>query len=140
MTQARAYAGVVARKTVLFALVAALAVVGTSCGDGDERPSDAAWQSDWATVSALVPTEQALIDGGRELCDVVLADLHEQTPALLPTPSELLDDPVRQWIEHAEAIAFECPIDNTEARTSRYHELSILSAEISAGLAADAEV
>lgn len=120
-------------------LLAALAVGAAACGDSDDRPSDAAWESTWTRVSALVPTEQELIDGGRDLCDSVLADLHEQTPDLLPAPDAVLEGPVQEWIEHAEAIAFECPVSDTEFRENRYHELTILAAEISAGLAADAD-
>lgn len=105
---------------------------------GDDRPSDAEWRAVWDEERDALPAADALLTGGEELCGDLLGRLRVDLPALLPTPTEALDDAVEAWIRHAESIAFDCP-DDRDDLDERLDELDVLAAEIDAGLAADTD-
>ena len=115
--------------------VAIVAIAVAGCGD-DDRPSDADWAVAWEAERALVPAQDELVAGGRELCDELVGTYRERFDDLRPTPSAALDDAVDAWIEQAEQIVFECS-DDAAVLTDEYDELRVLEAEIDAGLAAD---
>jgi hypothetical protein len=102
----------------------------------DDRPSDAAWQAVWEREQTVMPDADAIIAGGEDLCGALVGQLRLTAPALLPSPTEALDDAVRAWIGHAEGIAFDCPDDRAEL-DARFDALAVLAAEVDAGLSTD---
>lgn len=116
--------------------IAAIALIAGSCG-GDDRPSDAEWAVEWARERALVPTAEALTDGGRPLCDDLVGEYRESMSRLTPTPSAAIDGAVEDWVEQAESLVFECPSDVGEI-AARLADLDVLAAEVDAGLDTDA--
>lgn len=107
-----------------------------ACG-GDERPTDAAWRSTWVARRALVPSADAIVAGGEDLCGDLVGRYRVELPALFPTPDEALDGVVREWSSQAESLVFDCPDDRAEI-DERLLDLDVVAAEIDAGLAADA--
>jgi hypothetical protein len=118
----------------VLATAVATAAAFVAC-DGGDRPSDAAWHTEWEEQRDAFPSADALLSGGRELCDRLVGELRAELPALVPTPTEALDDAVQAWSDHAETIAFECRDDPAEL-AEQYDQLDILAAEIDSGLAA----
>ncbi len=106
------------------------------CGGGDDRPSDADWDTQWTSARAAVPTADELLDGGQPLCDQLVGEFRQVFADLTPTPTEALDGSVIDWIDLAESIAFDCTSDRAEL-DRRYDELYVLEAEIDAGLRTD---
>lgn len=110
-------------------------VLAAACGD--DRPSDEAWRADWERRQELVPDVDTIIDGGSDFCGELLGEFRVELTQLLPSPTEVLDEAVQAWIDHADTIAFECPSDRT-VLVERMRQLDLLAAEIDAGLNADA--
>ncbi len=119
-------------------LVTTWLVVATVVGCGDDRPDIATWRGVWETRQALVPSAEAIVDGGQDFCGERLGVFRTDMPALLPTPADELDGAVEEWIAHAETIVFECPTDLTDL-TSRFEALDVLAAEVDAGVAAETD-
>ena len=115
--------------------IASLIVVA-SCGAGDDRPTDAEWQSIWQQKRDEFPDAETLLAGGTEFCDALIGELRVSLPDLRPAPTEALDDAVQAWINHAETIAFECPHD-ASLLDDALKVLAVFEAEIDAGLLAD---
>jgi hypothetical protein len=122
-----------ARRTLLIGVLAPLAL--SACSDED-RPTDGEWEQLWLGERDEFPSAETFLAGGQEFCDRLLGELRVDLPALLPTPAEGLDDAVDSWVKHAESIAFDCPSDRDEL-DDRLETLTILAAEVDAGLAAD---
>jgi hypothetical protein len=112
-----------------------IAVALAACG-GDDRPSNAAWQVEWALRRDAFPDADQLVAGGRDLCDQLVGQLRGDLPELVPTPTEALDEAVQAWSDHAETIVFECRDDPSEL-ADQYDTLDILAAEIDSGISAD---
>jgi hypothetical protein len=117
--------------------VTALAIgVLAACG-GDDRPTATSWRGVWESRQALVPTADAISDGGQDLCGERLGLFRAEMPKLLPTPAEELDSAVGEWVSHAETMVFECPTDPADL-AERFEILDVLAAEVDAGLIAEA--
>ena len=116
--------------------VATLLALVVACG-GSDRPSDDAWRETWERQRILVPDADTIVAGGAEFCGELVGELRVELAELRPTPTEALDDPVDDWIAHAENIAFDCPDDRADL-ANRLRTLDLIAAEIEAGLAADA--
>ena len=117
-------------------LAVALCVVVAACGGGNDRPTDEAWRETWEQKRREIPSVEAFLAGGTELCDALVGELRVSLPDLKPTPDEALDDAVQAWVNHAQTIAFECPHDPSQLAEA-LALLAILEAEIDAGLLAD---
>lgn len=104
-----------------------------SCAGTTARPSSAEWSSDWAERQLLIPDAMTIVAGGQPLCDELNGLFRVELPELLPTPAEVLDDPVDQWIERAVSIVFECSSDEA-VLGGQLESLSVLTAEIDGGL------
>jgi len=96
------------------------------------RPTASEWESDWNAVVSLIPDESLLDDDPTGVCQEVLVSLREQKETLFPSPDELLDETVRQWLEVAEGMFFDCPPPNGFSES--YAQLDELAAEVDAGL------
>lgn len=116
------------------ALTLLLAVGLSACGD--ERPADAVWATEWQREQSLVPTASEFAAGGQELCDALVGRMRSALDRLVPTPAEALDAAVEAWRDHAASLAFDCPSDSGEIER-RLDELSVLAAEVDAGLDAE---
>jgi hypothetical protein len=124
------------RRSVVAGICGCLLVLAAACG-GDDRPSDEAWRREWERRQELIPDVDAIIDGGSDFCGELLGEFRVELTQLLPSPSEVLDEAVQAWIDHADTIAFECPSDRADL-AERMRQLDLLAAEIDAGLEADA--
>lgn len=117
-------------------LVAVTVVAAAACGTDDGRPDDAAWAPVWETQRDSVPSAAVFLDQGPGLCSELVGRLRSGRQDLLPTPIEELDAAVRAWINHAESIAFDCPISDPDMLRDRLRGLDVLTAEVDAGLIA----
>ena len=117
-------------------LVTTWLMVATVVACGNARPDIATWRDVWESRQSLVPTADAIVDGGQDFCGERLGVFRTDMPALLPTPADELDGAVEEWIAHAETIVFECPTDLADL-TSRFETLDVLAAEVDAGVAAE---
>ncbi len=118
-------------------LVAVTIVAAAACGTDDARPDDAVWAPVWQAQRDSVPAAEVFLDQGQVLCSDLVGQLHAGREELLPTPVEELDAAVRDWVSHAESIAFDCPTNDPDRLRDRLHGLDVLAAEVEAGLAAD---
>lgn len=114
------------------ALLSAAAVFGLIACGGDDRPSLAGWEIEWRAIEAQVPTEVAALD--QAACEQLLGDLRTTREEVVPTPVEALDAAVTEWIDVAEALAFDCEQHPDPA--AAVEELRVLAAEIDAGVEA----
>lgn len=116
---------------------AACAVLLVACSSEPDRPSDAAWTPTWEQTRDLVPTAETLVDEGEARCESVLGEVRAAREDLVPTPSEVLDDTVDDWISRVESVMFDCPVDDADDLRDRLHDIDVVTAEIDAGLLAD---
>lgn len=116
------------------ALLLGSALVTVGCGA--DRPTGEAWAAEWEREQLIAPSLGDLVDGGAERCDELTGRFREVLPRLTPSPGEALDDAVEAWVAHAESLVFDCPDDAAEIER-RLDELSVLAAEIDAGLATE---
>ncbi len=115
-------------------ILVALAVgVGAACTDPGERPTEAEWITEWEQRRELIPDADSILDGGRELCDELDGQLRVSLPELLPSPYEILDDPVGEWTSHAVSLVFECSADESTI-VEQLETLDFLAAEVDGGL------
>jgi hypothetical protein len=101
------------------------------------RPDGARWGAEWARARALVPSaDESERDVAQKACEILLVGARRARETLLPTPSRVLDDPIRDWIEQAESLGFTCPAANGHAEANReaITSLHVLEAEIEAAL------
>ena len=111
-------------------LVLVVAVVVAACGP--VRPTVAEWENDWDAIVALIPDESSLGTDPEALCEATLVSLRDQKETLFPAPDDLIAGSVRQWLEVAEGMFFECP--PSDGFSDSYDQLEILEAEIEAGV------
>jgi hypothetical protein len=113
---------------VLIALVLGLA----ACGGA--RPTASAWSITWENTLNLVPEQSDLgEDPPKEQCETILASLREAQEDVIPTPDDLLDLTVNEWLLVAEGAFFECPPPEG-GFDGAYRKLSQLEAEVDAFL------
>lgn len=117
-------------------LVGALAgIVLSACAGG--RPTFDEWLPLWEHAVGAIPTEEVVVSAtSQALCESTLADLRVHQGSLVPTPRDSIDDTVRDWIEVAERIFFECP--PVGGFSQSYAELRRLATEIDAVIALEA--
>lgn len=115
-------------------LITTVAAAGLLAGCADDRPSSTEWAERWEAKQALVPTQAAMIDGGRSFCDQLVADLRTQLDDLEPTPSESIDPALESWSAHLRTLAFECPADPSIV-ADELATIDALGAEIETALA-----
>lgn len=121
-------------------IVALLIVFAASACSGDQRPTNEEWEPVWLEAVGGFPTMDELGDPpDPDECNDALVSLREVAPGLTPTPDVSLDDPVRNWVNLAEEIVFECPPDGTGVASLEegYRELARLEAEVAAVLGMD---
>ncbi len=107
--------------------------VGAGCTDVGERPTEADWLPEWEQRQGLIPDADTILQGGRDLCDALDGQFRVSLPELLPSPAEVLDDPVGEWISHAVSIVFECSKDEATI-AEQLQTLNVLAEEIDGGL------
>ena len=121
----------------LIALTVAGALTLASCADNG-RPDLDQWVTDWAEMTATVPTIARLgSPPDRELCSHILGQIREGQKDLVPTPDLALDLVVREWFTVAEDAMFECPPSSSQFPSLEYayRELARLEAEVDSVLA-----
>lgn len=95
------------------------------------RPELLAWEDTWATARAVVPTIEVLRgEDTSDVCNRALGRLRELREELLPTPDEVLDVTVDEWLGVAEGMLFECPPVNDPDYSTSFATLSRIEAEI----------
>ncbi len=122
------------RRWRLFVALLACVIV-TACSTNDARPTAATWAPEWEQRKGLIPDVEALLDGGREYCDQLDGQYRVSLAELLPSPIDVLDEPVSEWSAHAASIVFGCSEDEA-VLADQLETLDVLAAEIDAGLAA----
>lgn len=115
-------------------LVCLAAAIATAPACDEPRADDAAWRAEWDAVTGLVPPQDELERGGRELCEATLGALRTARPLLDPPPDPALDATVTGWFDVAELTFFECPPDGepVEGFAAAYDELGRIEAEVDA--------
>ncbi len=113
-----------------------LAGVGVGCSTSEDRPTESAWKVEWEQRQQLIPDAEALLTGGREYCDQLDGEFRVALRELLPSPLEVLDDPVDAWILHAVSIVFECS-DDESTLADQLETLEVLAAEVDGGLSVE---
>lgn len=108
--------------------------VGLGACGGDDRPTVADWQAEWLIDRSLVPTEDQVVSGGKELCDELVGEFRDEFGGLTPSPVESLDATVEDWVQLTESLVFDCPHDDESDLAHRYAEIQILNDEIVAGI------
>ncbi len=121
------------RRSRLFVVVLACVIVA-SCSTNEDRPTAAEWAPQWEQRKSLIPDVEALLEGGREYCDELDGQFRVSLAELLPSPIDVLDEPVDAWSAHAATIVFGCSHDEA-VLTEQLETLDVLAAEIDAGLA-----
>ncbi len=120
-------------KPVRAPLITAVLVAGLSACGGSTRPDSDTWRRQWEAERDRIPTAQDFAAAGIEGCDELQGHFRTALPPLLPSPDDVLDDTVTEWIDRAERLAFDCP-DDAEVIADEIAEIDTLSAEIEAGL------
>lgn len=123
----------------MLVLVLSLALI-VACSPADRRPSAAEWVPRWEAVQALVPPLEEIPDPpDRERCHEVFVLVREEGRELLPSPDPAVDGPVREWVEVADSVFFQCPPHTPpiDSFAVGYEELRRLAAEVDAGLFLD---
>ncbi len=115
------------------AIILAMALAIAACGSDDDRPTAAEWRPVWDAARALVPSEAEIAEAGEEVCGSFLGEVRASREDLLPTPREVLDGSVRDWIAEAESIGLDCP-DPGDDLSERLGDLAVLAAEVDGGL------
>jgi len=113
--------------------VAVAVGVGAGCTDVGERPTEAEWLPEWEQRQELIPDTNTILEGGRDLCDELDGQFRVSLPELLPSPAEVLDDPVSAWISHAVSIVFECSKDESTV-VQQLETLEVLAEEVDGSL------
>lgn len=122
------------------ATVAAIAVVAglalDGCAEVGERPAASEWTQPWQRAQAVLPApDQLPFPQDTETCGRVLGDLRGTRDDLFPTPDELLDDLVRNWLATAETAYFECFEPSGQATAARvYADLDRLEDQVTTAL------
>ena len=113
-----------------------IAALFTGCSDdggGDDgRPAVGSWTATWEERQRLIPSAEAILNGGPDLCGERLGTLRTELPDLRPAPTEALDSALEDWISLAETVMFECPTDPDEL-ADQLDTLATLAAEVDAG-------
>ena len=120
-------------------LIIALALLTAACAD-DSRPTVAQWQPQWESVQALIPEPADLGDPpDTEVCGQAHVAIRNESLTLFPTPDRTINDPLRDWIEVAKGMFFECPPHEPGMRgfDEAYAELDRFAAEIDAVITLD---
>lgn len=112
----------------LMLVVSTMLILGLSACSGG-RPTFAEWLPFWTHTIGSIPGEDFVSsDTSQEVCEQTLADLRIHQGSLLPTPDEAIDATVRDWIDVAEQVFFECP--PIGGFSDSFAELRRLEAEI----------
>jgi hypothetical protein len=100
------------RRTVVWGLLLTAVVTITACGSTPLKE----WEATWAeTLTGIPPMEEMQqLDGaaGRAACDTALAALRSAAPVLTDAPDPDLAREVVIFIDFAESVFFECPIES----------------------------
>lgn len=121
-------------KSLLLAVV--LGLLLGSCGGG-ARPTASAWSITWDNTVALVPDEASLgEDPPKEQCETILASLRGAQEDVIPTPDDLLDVTVNEWLMVAEGAFFECP-PSEGGFEAAYKKMAQLESEVDAFVTPD---
>jgi hypothetical protein len=118
------------------AFVILCVLVVAACGSTD-RPTVAEWEPVWDAATRSIPTEDDLGDPpAREVCGQALGFIRSAEADLLPTPDRSIDPVIREWVQVAEDMFFECPPQSREVpdMSSGFAELQRLQAEVAAAL------
>lgn len=121
--------------SVRFVLVGAVILLLAGCGE--DRPTVGEWQPMWDALVASIPAETELGDPPDEAaCGAVLANLRTVSGDMTPTPDQVIDRAVREWIEIAETAFFECPPEGNEidSMAAAYTELQRIEAVVVAAI------
>jgi hypothetical protein len=116
-------------------LLAVVVLVQVGCAEA--RPDPDRWYEDWQAVLAAMPTIDELgVPPDAEVCNDALGVLRATPDDLLPTPDPATDGPVREWLQIAEGVVFECELEAASVGPldEAYAELALLEAEIDASL------
>lgn len=111
-----------------------LIAVASGCGESD-RPSPAAWRSQWEPVAREVPAPSQADDLDPARCERLLVAARQARPELEPAPTKALDAPTVRWLDLAEEVGFEC--EDTVDLHEVLVELDELADRIDEGLVAD---
>lgn len=68
----------------------------------------------WTSTRDLVPDAAGFLEGGEDLCGEVLGEVRARREELLPTPTETLDELVKEWVTDVEGLSLDCPNDRDE--------------------------
>lgn len=104
---------------------------------GGTRPDVATWTVTWDATRAIVPhLDDLSVPPDDQVCDATVVELRTSREDLFPTPDELVDVEVENWLEHAISIFFECFQSDIGAQTvtQGYEELGRLAAEVDTAL------